>query len=173
MNPNKMVLWALFAGIGVAVGACGGEGETPVAGTPAAGAPAAGAPAQPASGGAASVPDQGRDIATMTVLQREIFTYQGAGRDPFLSLLRSGAVRPLLEDLRLMLINFDTQFPMNSVAILRDTTESLRYPVRVGDQLGRLRVMTIREREVVLAYEEFGRELQDTLKLGRTREGSQ
>ncbi len=169
MIPNKMVLWALFAGIGVAVGGCGG-GETPVAGAPAAGA---GAPAQPASGGTASVSDQSGDVAATTVLQREIFTYQGAGRDPFLSLLRSGAVRPLLEDLRLMLINFDTQFPMNSVAILRDTTESLRYAVRVGDQLGRLRVTTIREREVVLAYEEFGRELQDTLKLGRTQEGSQ
>ena len=167
MNPNRMVLWALFAGIGVAVGGCGGE-ETPVAG-----APAAGAPAQPASGGGASVPDQGGDVAATTVLQREIFTYQGAGRDPFLSLLRSGAVRPLLEDLRVTLINFDTQFPMNSVAIIRDTTESLRYAVRVGDQLGRLRVTTIREREVVLAYEEFGRELQDTLRLGRTQEGSQ
>jgi hypothetical protein len=79
----------------------------------------------------------------------------------------------LLEDLRLTAVNYDNQFPMNSVAVISDTTEQERYAVRVGDQLGRLRVSSIREREVVLAYEEFGRELQDTLRLRRKQEGSQ
>ena len=89
------------------------------------------------------------------------------------SLLRTGAVRPLLGDLRVTTINYDNQFPMNSVAVINDTTENERYAVRVGDQLGRLRVSSIRVREVVLSYEEFGRELQDTLRLSRNREGSQ
>jgi hypothetical protein len=113
------------------------------------------------------------DVGQAVVLEREVFTYQGAGRDPFESLIVTGDVRPFLEDLRVTSINYDNQFPMNSVAVINDTTENQRYAVRIGDQLGRMRVSSIRVREVVLAYEEFGRELQDTLRLSRNQEGSQ
>jgi len=147
--------------------ACSGEA------VPAAGAPAETDPMTAAPTGQQPVGQDQQDSAQPTVLQRERFTYSGAGRDPFASLLRTGDVRPLLEDLRITSINYDNQFPMNSVAVISDTTEQKRYAVRVGDQLGRLRVSTIREREVVLAYEEFGRELQDTLRMRRNQEGSQ
>jgi len=159
---NRRLSWVTALSAGFFLVACGG-GEVPAAGAP----PIDPGPVIPAIPAA----DQGED-AQATVLRRETFQYQGARRDPFASLLRTGDVRPLLEDLRLTAINYDNQFPMNSVAVIRDTTEQTRYAVRVGDQLGRLRVSTIREREVVLAYEEFGRELQDTLRMRRNQEGS-
>ena len=43
-----------------------------------------------------------RDSVAAPVLVREVFSYEGGGRDPFLSLLRSGDIRPLLSDLRLV-----------------------------------------------------------------------
>jgi hypothetical protein len=160
---NRRLSWVTALSASFLLVACGG-GEVPEGGTP----PIDAAPAIPAE----PAEDQGEE-AQATVLQREVFQYQGARRDPFASLLRTGDVRPLLEDLRITAINYDNQFPMNSVAVISDTTERKRYAVRVGDQLGRLRVSSIREREVVLAYEEFGRELQDTLRMRRNQEGSQ
>ena len=145
--------------------ACGGD--EPAAGTPATTPDPGAQPAQATTGG--SQAQGGEQAEQTTVLEREVFTYQGAGRDPFLSLMRSGDVRPLLEDLRVTSINFDVQYPMNSVAVVRDVSVGLRYPVRVGDVLGRLRVAAIRPQEVVLAYEEFGQQHQDTLRL--TRQG--
>ncbi len=160
---NRRLSWVATLSAGFFLVACGG-GEVPASGAP----PIDPGPATPAMPAA----DQGEE-AQATVLVRETFIYQSARRDPFASLLRTGDVRPLLEDLRLTAINYDNQFPMNSVAVISDTTEQKRYAVRVGDQLGRLRVSTIREHEVVLAYEEFGRELQDTLRMRRNQEGSQ
>lgn len=98
---------------------------------------------------------------------RETFSYRGGGRDPFESLLRSGAVRPLLEDLRVTTITYNHQYPSNSVAVLRDMAENKTYTVRVGDQLGRLRVARIREEEVVVVFDEFGVERQEVLRLRR------
>lgn len=164
---NRRLSWATGLSAGFLLVACGG-GEVPPASAP----PIDTAPATPAVPAA----DQSAGVQT-TVLRREQFQYQGGGRDPFASLLRTGAVRPLLEDLRITAINYDNRFPMNSVAVISDTTEGKRYAVRVGDQLGRLSVSTIRRSEVVLgkpvlayvvlAYEEFGRELRDTLWLRR------
>ena len=165
MISSRRLSWAVMLGAGCVFVACGGDD------VPAAGTPADAAPIEP-SGGAQASPDDSA-TAQETVLSREVFSYQGAGRDPFASLLRTGDVRPLLGDLRVTTINYDNQFPMNSVAVINDTTENERYAVRVGDHLGRLRVSSIRVREVVLSYEEFGRELQDTLRLSRNREGSQ
>ncbi len=165
MNDRRLS-WVTALSAGFLLAACGGS-EVPAAGAPPIDSDTA-TPATPATPAAAE-----REDAQATVLQREEFHYGGARRDPFASLLRTGDVRPLLEDLRLTAVNYDNQFPMNSVAVISDTTEQERYAVRVGDQLGRLRVSSIREREVVLAYEEFGRELQDTLRLRRKQEGSQ
>ena len=52
-----------------------------------------------------------------------------------------------------------------SVAVLRDVSVNKRYDVRVDDELGRMRVVEIRPREVVLSIEEFGVEQQQTLPL--------
>jgi hypothetical protein len=126
------------------------------------------APATPAPGGQAAA-----DVAALedpTVLQREVFNYRGSGRDPFISLLRSGDVRPLFEDLRVTAINFDPRYPGGSVAVLRDTTMQKRYTVRVGDELGRLRVTAIGTEAVQVTMEEFGVERQMSLRLRGRRE---
>lgn len=157
--------------------ACAGGEPAAQPGTPAQQPPAPGAQAQPAppgaSGAAVSAADTGRvdTMAGRTRLVREVFAYRSGGRDPFRSLLASGDVRPLLEDLRLMGIWYDARYPARSVAVLRDVSVNKRYDVRVDDELGRMRVVEIRPTEIVLAIEEFGVERQVTLAL-KKQEGA-
>jgi len=137
--------------------ACGGGGEAPAPGAP--------APAQPGAPEAQAATDAAAQdtAAAQTGLVREVFAYRGAGRDPFQSLLTSGDIRPLLEDLRLTGVWYDGRYPARSVAVLRDVTVNKRYEVRVDDELGRMRVVEIRPREIVFAIEEFGVTRQVTL----------
>lgn len=102
-------------------------------------------------------------------LQREVFAYEGGGRDPFMSLLRSGEVRPLISDLKLTTIVYDGRYAARSVAVLRDITNRRLYRVKTGDIVGRLKVTQIRPREVVFTVQEFGFERQETLSL--TKQG--
>ncbi len=159
---------------GLSATACGGE-DAPAPGTPAAQqpptAPAGEAPAAAAPEQAQQV-EQAAPAPEQTELLREVFSYQGSGRDPFASLLRSADVRPLFEDLRVTAINYDSRYPGGSVAVLRDTTLNKRYTVRVGDQLGRMRVVDINPDEVMLTMEEFGVERQMSLRLRRRQEGT-
>ena len=103
-------------------------------------------------------------------LLREVFAYEGGGRDPFMSLLRSGDVRPLLADLKLTTIVYDGRFAARSVAVLRDITNRRIYRVKTGDIIGRLKVTQIRPREIVFTVQEFGFERQETLSLTRQEE---
>jgi hypothetical protein len=121
--------------------------------------------------GATSLAAQADTTAT-PALSREVFSYEGGGRDPFISLLRSGDVRPLLSDLKLVSVLHDGRYPARSVAVLRDVTNRKAYRVRSGDFLGRLRVTAIRPREIVFTVQEFGFERQETLAL-RTQEETQ
>ena len=105
-----------------------------------------------------------------TSLLREVFAYEGGGRDPFMSLLRSGEVRPLISDLKLTTIVYDGRFAARSVAILRDITNRRIYRVKTGDIVGRLKVTQIRPREVVFTVQEFGFERQETLSLTKQEE---
>jgi len=89
------------------------------------------------------------------------------GRDPFLSLLRSGDIRPLLSDLRLVGIYYDGRYPARSVAVLRDVTNSKVYRVKPGNIIGRLKATTIRPREIVFTVQEFGFERQESLQLAK------
>jgi hypothetical protein len=107
-----------------------------------------------------------------TELVREVFSYRGSGRDPFQSLLASGEVRPLFEDLRLLGVAYDPQYPARSVAVLRDVSVNKRYDVRVDDELGRLRVVEIRADEVIFMLEEFGVARQVSLVLRRPEGGT-
>jgi hypothetical protein len=109
------------------------------------------------------------DTAPLTLV-REVFSYQGAGRDPFMSLLKSGDVRPLISDLKLVAVIYDERYAARSVVVLRDITTSKRYRARVGDVIGRLRVTQIRPREVVFTVQEFGFERQQTLSLAKQEE---
>jgi len=107
------------------------------------------------------------DSASQSIeLVREVFSYEGAGRDPFVSLLKSGDVRPLISDL----IVYDARYPARSVAVLRDITNGKRYRARVGEVFGRLRVTQIRPREVVFTVQEYGYERQQTLSLAKQEE---
>ena len=107
------------------------------------------------------------DSTPNTGLVREVFVYEGGGRDPFVSLLRSGDVRPLLTDLKLVTVVYDGVYPGRSVAVLHDITNNKRYRVKTGEVVGRLRVTQIRPREVVFTVQEFGYERQETLSLAK------
>jgi len=103
-------------------------------------------------------------------LIREVFAYEGGGRDPCMSLLKSGDVLPLISDLILTTVVYDGRFASRSVAVLRDITNRRIYRVKTGDIIGRLKVTQIRPREVVFTVQEFGFERQETLSLAKQEE---
>ncbi len=106
-------------------------------------------------------PDSARRDSTAAVaLVREVFAYEGGGRDPFVSLLKSGDIRPL----------HDQRYPVRSVAVLRDVTNGKRYRAKTGDVMGRLKVTQIRPREIVFTVQEFGFERQESLQLAKREE---
>ncbi|HEV8265212.1 MAG TPA: hypothetical protein VGQ06_09680 [Gemmatimonadales bacterium] len=109
-------------------------------------------------------------VPPVTSLVREVFAYEGGGRDPFMSLLKSGDVRPLISDLRLTTIIYDARIGARSVAVLRDITNRRIYRVKTGEILGRLKVTQIRPREIVFTVQEFGFERQETLSLAKQEE---
>jgi hypothetical protein len=100
-------------------------------------------------------------------LNREVFSYDAGGRrDPFVSLLRNGDLRPMLNDLRLVAVLYDPT-GRNSVAVMNDITmKDNQYRVKVGQTLGRMRVAGIEPREVVFTIEEIGFSRQEALVLG-------
>ena len=115
-------------------------------------------------------PDTTRHDSASTTLVREVFAYEGGGRDPFVSLLKSGDIRPLLSDLKLVGIYYDQRYPVRSVAVLRDVTNGKRYRAKAGDVMGRLKVTQIRPREIVFTVQEFGFERQESLQLAKREE---
>ena len=110
---------------------------------------------------------RGRPVMPAEItIEREVFAYRGAGRrDPYKSLMNSSAIRPLLSDLRLMTVAYDPA-GSNSVAILRDVNTRQQYRVRVGQQLGRMRVSAIRQKAVQFTIQEYGFNRQETLLQG-------
>ena len=103
------------------------------------------------------------DTAPKVLINREVFQYAGDGRrDPFVSLLTTGDLRPLLTDLKLVAVAFDPR-GQNSVAVLRDVTSKEQYRVRVGQTIGRMRVAAIQEKAVIFTIEEFGYSRQEIL----------
>ena len=129
--------------------------------------PGAKPPARPNGAAADSGRKADSAAARSPVLVREVFSYEGGGRDPFMSLLRSGDIRPLLSDLRLVGIYYDGRYPARSVAVLRDVTNNKIYRVKPGDIIGRLKATTIRPREIVFTVQEFGFERQESLSLAK------
>jgi hypothetical protein len=102
--------------------------------------------------------------------RRETFAYGGGSRDPFESLLSMATAGPELPDLLLVGIYQDLAYNSNSVALLRDRTNNHRFKLRVGDQVGRLKVAQIRQKDVVFIVEDFGFERQETLSLTKREE---
>jgi hypothetical protein len=125
---------------------------------------AAGAIAPPTVG-TASVTARG--AKSEVAFSREIFSYdQGGRRDPFLSLLLSGDLRPAMNDLRLVAVAYDPT-GRNSVAIMRDVNTRDQYRAKVGQTLGRMRVTEIQPKMVVFSIEEFGMNRREELVLVR------
>ena len=99
------------------------------------------------------------------LVNREQYAYPGPGRrDPFVSLMNTEELRPLIGDLKLVAIALDPT-GRNSVAVLRDVSTKEQYRVKVGQEIGRMRVAAIRGREVVFGIEEFGYSRQESLAM--------
>ena len=125
---------------------------------PTAPAPATAPVAAPAAAPAASA-------APEVLISRETYDYPGAGRrDPFVSLMNTEEIRPLIGDLKLVAIAFDAT-GRNSVAVLRDIGTKEQYRVKVGQQIGRMRVAAIHEKDVVFGIEEFGYSRQESVAM--------
>ncbi len=132
---------------------------------PAAAATPAKAPAKaaPAVAKAPAVKPPSADSSKIT-FEREVFTYVPRDVDPFASPMETGAIRPLVSDLKLTGIIYDPA-GRNSVAVMRDQSTTLQYRAKLGQVLGRAKVTQIKPQEVVLTIEEYGFSRQETLKL--------
>ena len=110
-------------------------------------------------------PTPAADTTPKVLINREVFQYDGSGRrDPFVSLLTTSDLRPLLTDLKLVAVAYDPR-GQNSVAVLRDPTSKTQYKVKVGQTIGRMRVAAIQEKAVIFTIEEFGYSRQELLPI--------
>jgi hypothetical protein len=164
MTVNKSIIIACavvgvaFVALAIVVGAqtAPAGSVVRVAAAPAS-PPKAGSPAPVAT---AAPADSGRQV-----ISRETYTYLGTDRrDPFVSLMNTEELRPLFQDLKLVAVAWDAT-GRNSVAVLRDVTSKIQYRVKVGQELGRMRVASISQRSVLFGIEEFGYSRQETLAM--------
>jgi hypothetical protein len=126
--------------------------------------PAAKAPAT-AAAKTATPPLPTPDTTPKVLINREVFQYEGDGRrDPFVSLLTTSDLKPMLTDLKLVGVAYDPR-GQNSVAVLRDVTSKDQYKVRVGQTIGRMRVAAIQPKAVIFTIEEFGYSRQELLPI--------
>lgn len=115
---------------------------------------------------AGSVTQNGTKAAV--TFYREVFSYNSDGRrDPFVSLMATGELRPLITDLTLVGIIYD-ESGRNSVAILVDASAGGQvYRKKAGESLGRVKVTRITDKDVTLNVDEFGFDRQETLLIDR------
>ena len=118
-----------------------------------------------AAAGSPTRPGVEIDTAGKVVLRREVFAYEPSGRrDPFVTLMTVGELRPMISDLAISGILIDPT-GRNSVAVLRDVSSKEQYRVKVGQQLGRMRVARITQKAVMFTIEEFGYSRQQELAM--------
>jgi len=137
------------------------------------GAMASGAQAQTPS---QAPPDPGTPVATpdtvQLIFEREVFAYPShVRRNPFRALSGVGEGGPRYEDLSLLGVILSSE-PGGSVALMgvrgaRDSAVPTQR-IRVGQRLGNVRIVEIREREVVVQVEEFGMLERRVMALNRT-----
>lgn len=148
--------WALLV---LLAAACGGADEAAApdplldeAGNP---VPPAGAPA----------PRQ-RVLADVdTVILREVFTYGGGPRDPFVPLLNAATTGPAIGDLELAAIYFIPGNPSLTAAVLREKVSGRRHTVRTGQRVGSLYVASISEQDIWFTVDDFGVQRRESLTL--------
>jgi hypothetical protein len=102
-----------------------------------------------------------REIEVM----RETFAYGGGTRDPFSSLINVASAGPEIGDLELVGVYQNLRSSSNSIVVLREKATLKRHKLRVGDQVGRARLVQIRPRDAVFTIQDFGYERQETLSL--------
>jgi hypothetical protein len=102
-----------------------------------------------------------REIEVM----RETFAYGGGTRDPFASLIDVASTGPDFGSLELVGVYQDLRSRSNSVVVLREKVSLKRHKLRVGDQVGRARLVQIQPRDAVFMIQDFGYERQETLSL--------
>jgi hypothetical protein len=108
--------------------------------------------------------------ARETEVLRETFSYSGASRDPFRSVVAAGSSGPTVNDLQLVTIMADQRSARNSVAVLRERQGTRRYRVKVGDKIGSATVTLITPSDVTFTIQDFGFERQETLSLRKASE---
>ena len=163
MTVNKSIIIACavvgvaFVALAIVAGAQTAQAGSAVRVAAAPATPKAGTPAPVAT---AAPADSGRQV-----ISRETYSYLGNGRrDPFVSLMNTEELRPLFQDLKLVAVAWDAT-GRNSVAVLRDVTSKIQYRVKVGQELGRMRVAAISQKSVLFGIEEFGYSRQETLAM--------
>jgi hypothetical protein len=165
---KPLFLMAVFAAMPLAAQQQPARTTTPPRAQTPAPRPGAAAPAQrPAARPGQHPPRDTTLDSTVVVINynREVYNYQGGSRDPFGSLLTDASTQTSINDLRLVSILYDRGG--RSVAIVREKNTTSPRRLRRGDSIGRLRVIQIREYEVVFQLEEFGFERQEVLTLQR------
>jgi hypothetical protein len=116
--------------------------------------------------GSRSISVTERGVKGEVTLSREVYSYDPGGRrDPFASLMRTGDLRPMLSDLRLVVVLYDPT-GRNSIGIMRDVATKDQYRVKVGQTLGRMRVAQIQPKQIVFTIEEVGFSRQEALAVG-------
>jgi len=149
-----------------------GNGGNATSAAPVATAATSVAPAEMAATTAAPPQARGtvaqRGTKGSVTFYRETFYYDDNGRrDPFLSLMATGDLRPMISDLTLVGIIYD-QSGRNSVAVLVDASAGGQtYRKKVGDVLGRMKLTKITEKDITLNVDEFGFARQETLLIDR------
>jgi hypothetical protein len=118
-------------------------------------------PAAQPEAAAADSAQRAREIEVM----RETFAYGGGTRDPFESLINTAKNGPEIADLDLVGVYQNLRTPSSSVVVLREKVGGKRHKMRVGDQLGRAKLVQIRPRDAVFMIQDFGFERQETLSL--------
>ncbi len=178
-------LLGLGSALALALTACGGDDDGDA--KRAALTPATVAVADSATVAAATPPAPAADSAALPLdsagtsaesvatneeetLGRESFSYGGGSRDPFQSLLATSRVGPELPDLILVAIYYDTRSTSGSVVVMREKVGNRKYNLRPGDRLGRMRLTSVRPKDVTFTIDDFGTERQETVSLRKQEE---
>ena len=126
----------------------------------------AGAPGTRPDSATAGQPGARRGAVT---IYREVFSYTAGGmRDPFVSLMLSGELRPILTDLTLRGVIYDPE-GRRSIALLVDASTGESYRVRIGQSLARMKVTKIGMQDITFSIDEFGLSRSETLIIDKTK----
>lgn len=120
---------------------------------------------------ATSVSQAGVRRGPQVTIFREAFSYNAGGRrDPFISLMASGELRPIFSDLILTGVIFDSE-GRRSIALLVDGSTGESYKIREGQTLARMKVTKIGMQDITFSIDEFGLSRSETLIVDKTRKG--